>query len=437
MAIHLGKGSGERDLAMNVVEVADQAYCGCDMPETGNLLSVDAALRLGLGLARPIEEVEEVALEAAIGRVLARPLHAPGPLPAFDNSGMDGYGVRRGDLVGDGPWHLAVSSRIAAGDPGYSRVSPGSAVRIFTGAPVPPGCDAVIRQEDVRLRSDRIEIAARPSPQENIRKRGEDVTQGQVVLPGGVVIGPKEAAALASCGMGKVGVTRQLRVAILTTGSELRDPGDAVAPGQIWNANRYQLRAALSAPWIALTDLGAVPDDLRLLADVVREAAATADLIVSTGGVSVGDEDHMVNVLREIGQEVIALKIAMKPGKPQVMARIGAALAIGLPGNPVSAFVSWKVIGARIAEKLSGQQAPRHARRLVHAGFSEKRNPGRCEFRPARLMGRDGSGMEIAEAPHLAFSARVALLAASDGLLLIPAETDTIAQGDLLEFLPF
>lgn len=422
---------------MNVVEVTDPVYCGCDKPETGNLLSVDAALQLGLGLARPIAETEVLALGASVGRVLAQPLSAPCPLPAFDNSGMDGYVVRRADLVGDGPWYLPVAARIAAGDPGKIGMPKGAAARIFTGAPIPPGCDAVIRQEDVLRSGDRIEIVLRPDLGENIRRRGEDVAQGQAVLPGGVFIGPREAAALASCGMGKVLVTRRLRVAILTTGSELRDPDNGLAPGQIWNANRYQLRAALVAPWIELTDLGSVPDDPKMLAEVLRDAARTADLIVSTGGVSVGDEDHMVPALRETGQEVIPLKIAMKPGKPLALARIDDAIAIGLPGNPVSAFVSWMVIGARIAEKISGQQAPKNARRLVHAGFSEKRRPGRCEFRPARLMGRDGSGMEIAAAPHLSFSARVALLAASDGLVLIPAETDTITEGDLLEFLPF
>ncbi|MDE3027678.1 MAG: molybdopterin molybdotransferase MoeA [Paracoccaceae bacterium] len=422
---------------MNVVEVTDPAHCGCDGPATGTLLSVDTALQLGFDLARPVAETEELGLGASVGRVLAKPLRAPSPLPAFDNSGMDGYAVRRADLVGDGPWHLPVATRIAAGDPGQVKMAPESAVRIFTGAPVPPGCDAVIRQEDVLRSGDQIEISMRPGLSENIRRRGEDLAQGRVVLPGGVIIGPREAAALASCGMGSVLVVRRLRIAILTTGSELRDPGEVLAPGQIWNANRYQLLAALAAPWIELTDLGSVPDNPRRLAEVLREAARTADLIVSTGGVSVGDEDHVVNALREVGQEMIPLKIAMKPGKPLALARIGDAIAVGLPGNPVSAFVSWMVIGARIAEKVSGQQASRNSRRLVHAGFSEKRKPGRCEFRPARLMGRDGSGMEIVEAPHLSFSARVALLAASDGLLLIPAEADTIAEGDLLEFLQF
>ena len=422
---------------MNVVELTDPVYCGCDAPVTGDLLSVDAALRLGLDLARPIAQTEELALETSIGRVLARPLRVPSPLPAFDNSGMDGYAVRRADLVGDGPWHLPVAARIAAGDPGKIGMLPGTAARIFTGAPVPAECDAVIRQEDVRRSGDGIEVITRPRPGENIRRRGEDAAQGQALLPGGIVIGPREAAALASCGMGKVLVTRRLRVAILTTGSELRDPGDALAPGQIWNANRYLLRAALAAPWIELRDLGSVPDDPRMLAKVLRDAAKDADLIVSTGGVSVGDEDHVAGALREVGQQVSALKIAMKPGKPQVLARIGRAMVIGLPGNPVSAFVSWMIIGARVAERISGQQAPHNARRLVHAGFSEKRIPGRCEFRPARVTGRDGSGMEVAEALHLSFSARVALLAASDGLLLIPAETDTISEGDLLEFLAF
>lgn len=413
-------------------------YCGCESePAQGGLLSVDAALHKGLALAKAVSEMEHLALAAAHGRVLGAAVRAKTPLPLFDNSAMDGYAVRRADLAGEGPWRLPVAGRIAAGDAGSTALASGSALRIFTGAPVPPGCDAVIMQEMTQRDGDAIRIERRPRTGENIRRAGEDIAEGAELLPQGRLLDPRAATLLAAAGYGEVAVRRRIRAAFFSSGSELRDPGEELARGQIWNANRSQLQGVLQQPWIEAIDLGMIADEPELLRQALEKAAATADLVVTTGGVSVGDEDHMPAMVCAAGGTVDVMKVAMRPGKPLTIGRLGEAVYIGLPGNPVSAFVTWHVIGARIAEKLAGLAISAPERSFVRAGFARTRQPGRCEFLPARLGGPDGNGVRKVEIATAAVSHRVALLAQADGLVLIPAETDEVKPGDLLEFLPF
>jgi len=413
-------------------------YCGCETePEPGSLVSVDMALRRGLALASPIAEVERMPLRQAHGRILAEAVRAESPLPLFDNSAMDGYALRIADLAGEGPWRLPVAGRVAAGDAGSEPVPAGAALRILTGAPVPPGCDAVVMQEMTRLEGNAIRLDRRPRPGENIRRTGEDLAAGAAILPAGRCIGPRAAALLASTGCGEVAVRRRVQVAFFSTGSELRAPGTPLAPGQIWNSNRYHLGGSLDLPWVEAIDMGSISDRPDRLRRALEQASRVADLVVSTGGISVGDEDHMPAVLRAAGGDIHVMKVAMKPGKPLVIGRIGTALYIGLPGNPVSAFVTWYVIGARIAEALAGFTEGAQDRVIVRAGFERSRQPGRCEFLPARLGGYDGHGTRTVEIVTSEVSHRVALLAQADGLLLIPSDADRVRRGDMLEFLPF
>lgn len=422
----------------NLAAASGPFYCGYESgPAQGAMFSVDAALRKGLALAETVGEVEHLTLEAAHGRVLASTVRATTQLPLFDNSAMDGYALRLADLSGEGPWQLPVAGRIAAGDVGNAPWSSGSVLRIFTGAPVPPGCDAVIMQEMTERDGDTIRIARRPATGENIRRAGEDITKGAELLPQGRCIDPRAATLLAAAGCGEVAVRRRIRVAFFSTGSELRTPGDELAPGQIWNANRYHLQGVLNKPWVEMIDMGAIPDQPDLLREALEAAASKADLVVTTGGVSVGDEDHMPDVLRAAGGTVAVMKVAMKPGRPLVIGRIGAAVYVGLPGNPVSAFVTWHVIAARIAEKLAGLTIGAPQRILVRAGFERTRQPDRCEFLPASLGRADSYGSQMATIVTASVSHRVALLAQADGLILFPVEVDQIRQGDLLEFLPF
>lgn len=420
----------------NVLAEAGPFLCDCDAPEGGRIVSVDVALQKGLSLAARPVGAETVPLAAATGRILAEPATTPHPLPPFDNSAMDGYGVRLADLSGPGPWRLPVEGRVAAGRLPPASMPTGTALRILTGAPVPPWVDAVVMQEHVEREAGAIVVAERPREGLNIRRCGEDLPAGAPILPAGVLVGAREAAALASTGAPSVTVHRRLRVSFFSTGSELVEPGAALGPAQIHNSNRPMLAAALDRPWIEARDLGAVADDPAKLADTLMEAAREADLVISTGGVSVGDEDHMPAVFRKAGGDIHALRVAMKPGKPLAVGRMGGAIYLGLPGNPVSAFITWLAIGEPVAKRRAGLSETRPARTLVTAGFDVERRPGRCEFRPVRIAGYDGLGRPRVELLSPSYSARVALLAAADGLAILPAEAERIAAGDLLDFIP-
>lgn len=288
-----------------------------------------------------------------------------------------------------------------------------------------------------KWRSRRETESGRPKPGDNIRRAGEDLAVGAELLSAGRRIGPRAASLLACAGYGEVAVRRRIRVAFFSTGSELRAPGTRLESGQIWNSNRYLLQGSLDLPWVDAIDLGYIPDTPGQLREALEQASHDADLVVSTGGVSVGDEDHMPAMLRAVGGTIHVRKVAIKPGKPLIIGRIGAALYLGLPGNPVSAFVTWHVIGMRIAERLAGLTEGTPCRISVRAGFDRTGKPGRCEFLPARLGGYDGLGTRTVEVAASEVSHRVALLAQADGLLVIPSDTDRIQCGDMLEFLPF
>ncbi len=409
----------------------------CDAaPKRGALIPVDVALARGLALAEPLAETETLPLEAAIGRILARPAVAGFALPPFDNSAMDGYAVNAAALAGDPPFRLRVAGRVAAGDDAAAAPS-GEALRILTGAPVPEGYDSVVMQEHAPRDGDVITLAERPRPGRNIRRAGEDAAMGAEIVAAGAVIGPREAAALAAIGLAEVEVVRKLKVALFCTGSELRQPGEDLGSGQIYNSNRFSLLAALAKPWIEIRDLGAVPDNPAALTATLKDAAASADIVVSTGGVSVGDEDHMPRLFREAGGDIHAMKVAMKPGKPLAIGRMGAAIYLGLPGNPVAVFTTWLVIGARIAARRAGLVERRPRETAVRAAFTLDRRPGRREYRPARITGQDPAGAPLVELLAPSFSARIAHLAAADGLAILPAEAERIGEGDVLGFIRF
>lgn len=410
---------------------------GCDGPAaTRRLISVRSAIERGLAMAQAVTETAVLNLEHAIGRVLAEDLTTPFPLPPFDNSAMDGYALRSADFIGPGPWRFEVAGRVAAGDDASKAgtLSAGQAFRIFTGAAIPPGADAVILQEHVRCFGDRIEIDRVLPRGSCIRRQGEDAPKGSLLLPAGTLIGAREIGAIASVGLPEISVRRKVRIALLCTGSELRQPGQSLAPGQIYNSNRFILLAALRAPWVDLNDLGSVEDDPDRLREVLTTAARDADLIVTTGGVSVGGEDHMVAQVREAGGAIELMKIAMKPGKPLSIGTLENAVFVGLPGNPVAAFTTWKIIGSRIAAKLSGQEDTLELPPMVEAASSSTRRPGREEYRPARITGLSPDGRPRVEMLDTSYSAKISLICKSDGLVVIPADRERIEAGDALEF---
>ncbi|MGY6412378.1 MAG: molybdopterin molybdotransferase MoeA [Alkalilacustris sp.] len=400
------------------------------------LIDWRAARDIGLRLARPVAGVEALALSAVTGRVTAESATSPIPLPPFDNSAMDGFALATADLGGLGPLRLAVAGRVAAGE-AAGPLPPGTCLRILTGAPIPPGADAVVMQEHVTRHHGSITLTAAPRPGANIRRAGEDLAKGGEVLPPGRLIGAREAGVLAATGHARVSVRQRVRVALICSGSELRAPGAPLAPGQIWDANRYLLAAALTAPWIELLAPVTVPDEPDAIATALLQAAGGADLMISTGGMADGDEDHIPRLLRALGGEIHALRVAIKPGKPVALGRLGDAVHVGLPGNPVAAFVTWACLGAPILRRLGGFADPLPALGTVRLAKALSRRPGRAEFRPARLRPAGLDGLPVAELLTPTFSARIALLASADGLALIPAEIETLPAGAALEFLAF
>ena len=380
---------------------------------------------------------------AARGRVLAGDAVAPAPMPAFNNAAMDGYAVRTADLAGEPPHALALVGRVAAGDDGRDadRAPGGSALRILTGAPVPPSFDAVVMQERTRREADQVVLLETPRPGLNIRRAGEDANAGTRLLEAGLLeagrlIGARQLAVLAAIGRAEVPVFSRLRVAMFSTGSELRQPGEKLAPGQIYNSNRFTLAGMLDRPWIELLDFGAVPDQPEVLAATLARAAEKADVVITTGGVSVGDEDHMPRLVRELGGDIHAMKIAIKPGKPLTLGRVGDALYIGLPGNPVAVFVTMAVVGGPILCRRAGLDQVQPATTAAVAAFGWRRHPGRREYLPARQVGVTEEGLPEIEAMPRTNSARIAQLVSAEGFAVIEPEAREISPGAKIAWLP-
>ncbi|REC55162.1 molybdopterin molybdenumtransferase MoeA [Rhodosalinus sediminis] len=413
--------------------------CGCDAGEgAGAAISLDAALERIAAHAAPVAGTEALSPAAAAGRILARPVAARAAAPPFDNAAMDGYAVATRALSGEGPWWLAVTDRVTAGQGAPAPLPGAMAARIFTGAPIPPGADAVVMQEHVHREGDAIRIDARPAPGLNLRRAGEDMAAGQLVLDAGRRLGPREIAAAAAAGADRLHVRRPLRVALMVTGDEVQPAGVArAAAAAIPDVNTPMLAAALAGPAVELVAVAHGGDDRAALTRRIADLAARADLVVTTGGLSVGEADHVAPALAALGAEVCFAGVAIKPGKPVAFGRLGAATWLGLPGNPLAAFVSWHLFGRALLRRLAGQTHPVPARRHVVTATAIHRTPGRCEIRPAAIAGCDAEGREIVRFEASTQSGRVAGLPGADGLMFLPAEADHLPAGALVEFEPF
>ena len=344
-------------------------------------LSVEAACARILAGAHPPDSSETISLDLALGRVLAEPLVAMVTVPPLDNSAMDGYAIRLGDWQAD-HW-FPVSQRIPAGSMGQP-LKPGEAARIFTGAPVPGGADAVVMQEDCQVHEGRVRIERQPRPGENIRRAGEDIHSGQTILPPGIRLTPASLGVAASIGATQVQVFPRIKVAVFFTGDELAMPGNPLQPGQIYNSNRSALIGLLNQLGCQVIDLGQVPDNLEATVAVLEQAAAQAQVIITSGGVSVGEEDHVKAAVERLGR-IEMWKVAMKPGKPLVYGRVGEADFLGLPGNPVSAFVVFCLFVRPFLVKRMGAMVTPAQSFTVTSGFNRQKPGKRREFMRARL----------------------------------------------------
>ena len=390
------------------------------------MLSFDVARNRLIESARPIQESEPVELASALGRVLASPLVSPIDVPAFANSAMDGYAVSCADVPLAGT-RLPVTLRVAAGDP-PAVLPPASAARIFTGAPIPAGADAVVMQEDCLRDGDAVTINAPPVPGQWLRPAGGDLCAGTMFLAPGTLFTAPALALAAAAGMARVNVYRRLRVALFSTGAELKLPGQALAPGQIYNSNRYLMLGLLRRLDVEIIDLGIVADTLAATRSALREAAGRADVIVSSGGMSVGEEDHVVNAVRAEGR-LDVWKVAYKPGKPIAYGSVGNAAFIGLPGNPVSAWVGMLLMVTPFLQRCQNRLPSPQLTLPLRADFTFRAG-NRLEFIRVRRNATGGLDCFPNQDSSLLTSA-----AWCDGLAAIPADAQ-VAPGDIIDYLP-
>jgi molybdopterin molybdotransferase len=403
------------------------------------MLDFEEALARLLAGANPVHETEAVPTQAAAGRILAQGLHSAIDVPPLDNTSMDGYAVRCADVAAAGT-RLAVAQRIPAGSVGHV-LAAGTAARIFTGAPLPAGADAVVMQELCALEGGSVTVNHVPRPGEWIRRRGEDIAAGSEVLAAGTRLSAAHVGVAASVGAAQLTVFRRLRVALFSTGDELAMPGEPLKPGGIYNSNRYTLRALLEGLGCEVADLGIVPDSRDATRAALREAAAANDLILTSGGVSVGEEDHVKPAVEAEGS-LDLWKIAIKPGKPLAFGSVGKkvgaggtatetpAAFIGLPGNPVSSFVTFIMLVRPFILKAQGASGVTPRAQALRADFECKGDPRR-EFLRARINAQGGLELFANQSSGVLTSCTWA-----DGLIDNPPG-QAIRRGDMVRFLPF
>ncbi|MCW8906375.1 MAG: molybdopterin molybdotransferase MoeA [Sedimenticola sp.] len=408
--------------------------CGCETVTEPAMKPLEEALELLLSHARAVSGTEVVPLAEANGRVLAESVVSRINMPPWDNSAMDGYAVNSADITGPGS-SLRISQRIPAGA-APEPLAPGTAARIFTGAPVPEQADSVVIQEVCRQEGEQVLIDEVPQPGANIRRAGEDTRVGQAVLESGTRLGAQHLGLAASVGVGELTVYRRLKVALFSSGDELINPGQPLGPGQIYNSNEYTLQALLQSLGCELVSLGIVADTFDATCDALSRAAAQSDLVMTSGGVSVGEEDHLKPAVEKLGS-LDLWKIAIRPGKPLAFGHIQGTPFIGTPGNPVSLFVTFCLFARPFILKSQGvgesQLLPTPI--LARADFDWPRPEKRREFARARIQ-PDEEGVARVSLYSSRSSGVLNSLTWANGLAILP-EQQTLTRGDMVRFIPF
>lgn len=405
------------------------------------LTTLSDALNIAFVEVPVMTPAEERPISACYGAVLRQDVVAQVSVPSVDNSAMDGYALRQADLAAiDGP--VSVVGVSLAGHPFEGSLPTGAAIRIATGAAIPDGADCVIIQENITANADEtvieidVDVMTRTSLHQNIRWKGEDIKAGDTILQAGAILRPQDIAIAAGQGFGSLLVARALKVAVFSTGDELAVPGDPLPPGGIYDSNRFAMIGMLRSIGCEVTDLGLLADDFDVLQDALANAAQSHDVIMTSGGVSVGKADLLKPVVESLGQ-ITAWKLAIKPGKPLMRGKIGECLVIGLPGNPVSVLVSGLLYVLPLLRHAMGasrsQLAP--TRIPVRAGFDFKRGTGRREWLRARLVQNDDGEPEAIAFPSTS-SGMLSSMVWAEGLIELPENCGQVAKGDQVVYLP-
>ncbi|SFB42781.1 gephyrin-like molybdotransferase Glp [Pseudomonas sp. NFPP24] len=400
--------------------------------DSGDLLPVEEAIEQLLAQAPPPPATEMLALAQALGRVTAEEVFSPRDLPGWDNSAMDGYALRAFDVPEQGGY-LEVVGRIAAGHSTDVPLQPGQAVRIFTGAPLPPGADSVVPQERCRVYGQRIWCPPLRLG-EHVRKRGEELQRGQRVLSTGKRLRAQELGLLAAAGIPRVKVYRPLRVCLLSSGDELREPGESLAPGQIYNSNRYLVAALLRGWGVEVHDYGVMADALAASRDALMLASSECDLLLTTGGVSVGEEDHLKQAIQALGK-VEFWRLAIQPGKPLAFGQVAGKPWIGLPGNPTAALVTTLIVVRPFLLRAQGVERVLPVPVSVPAAFEWLKPNKRRQYLRARLS-PDSDGQLRAILHPQQSSAMLAAACWADGLVIVEREQQVL-KGAAVPFLSF
>jgi molybdopterin molybdotransferase len=401
----------------------------CDL---GNLMPVDEAISRLLDQAPPPPLAQKIGLDQALGRVLAADIHSSVNLPAWDNSAMDGYALRAADLPPDGGY-LLIGGRIAAGDPACSPLLAQQAVQIFTGAPLPPGADTVVPQERCRIDGERVWFPP-VSAGDHVRKEGEEVRRGDLLLQAGKRLRAQEVGLLAGAGVARVEVYRPLQVCLLSSGNELREPGESLAPGQIYNSNRHCLAALLRGWGVEVHDYGVMADELAASRHALSLASSECDLLLSSGGVSVGEEDHLKQAIEELGS-LDFWRLAIQPGKPLAFGELAGKPWIGMPGNPSAALITALVVVRPFLLRAQGVKDVLPVPLAVPAGFDWLQRNKRRQYLRARLTpGADGQ-LSLALHPQQS-SAMLTAACWADGLAVIECEQQVLKHDNVM-FLSF
>jgi len=397
-----------------------------------NAMPVEKARSHIRAFLEPVTAVERLSIRAALGRVLAEEVISPVNVPQHDNSAMDGYAVRFDDLKQDGEARLSVIGTAFAGKPFEGSAGPGQAVRIMTGAVIPKGTDTVIQQERAKAAGDRVAVAPVMKRGANTRSAGEDLRQGEPALKRGQPLRPAEIGLLASLGIGEVSVYRKLRVAFFSTGDELVPVGSPLGAGQIYDSNRYTIYGMLNRLGCDVLDMGVIPDDPAAVERAFDEAAQAADVVITSGGVSVGEADYVKQILERLG-EVLFWKIAMKPGRPLAYGRIGRAHFFGLPGNPVAVMVTFYQFVRDALLYLQGQAAIAPLPTLkVTCTSAIKKAAGRTEFQRG-ILTRAADGQWTVRTTGDQGSGILSSMSQADCFIVLPTEAGNLPAGAVVD----